>query len=40
VFDAKTGERLSQKTAFLPLNVDLHRTVEGWEQKIKELEAE
>jgi len=40
VFDATTGERLSHKTAFLPVDIDLHATVEGWKQKIRELEAE
>jgi hypothetical protein len=40
VFDATTGERLSHKTAFVTVNVDLHATVEGWNQKISELEAE
>jgi Methylamine utilization protein MauJ len=40
VFNAMSGERLSHKTAFLPVDIDLHATVEGWQKKIKELEAE
>jgi hypothetical protein len=40
VFSAAAGERLSHKTAFIPVNVDVHATVEGWKQKIRELEAE
>jgi hypothetical protein len=40
VFNATTGERLSHKSAFLRVNVDLRATVEGWKQKIKELEVE
>jgi hypothetical protein len=40
VFDSRTGERLSQKTAFIPQDIDLHATVEGWKKKIEELEAQ
>jgi methylamine utilization protein MauJ len=40
VFDATTNERLSHKTAFIPVDIDLHATVEGWKKKIEELEAE
>jgi hypothetical protein len=40
VFDSATGVRLSHKTAFVAVNVDLSATVEGWQQKIKDLEAE
>lgn len=39
IFDAATGQRLSYKTAFVPVNIDLRATVEAWKQKIRELEA-
>jgi hypothetical protein len=37
VFNSGTGERLSHKTAFIPVNIDLQATVEGWKKKIEEL---
>jgi hypothetical protein len=40
VFDTATGDRLSYKNAFLPMNLDVHATVEGWKKRIAELEAE
>jgi Methylamine utilization protein MauJ len=40
VFNAHTRERLSHKTAFIPVNIDLHATVEGWKKKIEELGSE
>ena len=40
VFDAGTGKRLSHKTAFVAVNIDLSATVEGWKKQIKELENE
>jgi hypothetical protein len=39
VLDASTGERLALKDAFIPINLDLHATVDGWRKKIAELEA-
>ena len=40
VFNEDTCDRLSHKTAFIPVNIDLHATVEGWKKKIEELGAE
>jgi hypothetical protein len=39
VFNAATGDRLSHKTAFIPINVDLRATVDEWQKKIVELET-
>ena len=39
VFNAETGERLSHKTAFLPVDIDLNATVEAWKKKIEELQV-
>lgn len=33
IFDGLSGDRLSHKLAFIPMNVDLHATLEDWNRK-------
>jgi len=40
IFDAVSNERLSHKLDFLPVNIDPGATVEGWEKRVAELEAQ
>lgn len=39
IFNSTTNERLSHKSAFLPQDIDLGATIDGWRKKIAELEA-
>lgn len=39
VFDSTTRERLSYKLAFVAVNIDLGRTIDGWKKIIEGLEA-
>jgi hypothetical protein len=39
VFNAKTGERLSHKLAFIPVNMNLSAAVDTWKKIIAELEG-
>jgi hypothetical protein len=40
IFDAVTDKRLSHKLPFIPMNIDPGATVEGWQRRIMELEAQ
>lgn len=40
VFNASSGERVSHKTAFVPVNIDVSTTVEAWKKKMVELEGD
>ena len=40
VFDASSGERLSHKLAFLPVNIDSGATIRAWERRIAELKSD
>jgi len=40
IFDANSGERLSHKLAFLPVNIDSGATIRAWERRIAELESD
>ena len=39
IHDARTGERISFKSAFVPANIDLDATLRVWERKIESLES-
>ena len=38
IINAETGERVSHKTAFIPVDINLEATIAGWRTQIKRLE--